>query len=146
MKRTFKIEGLSDLDNALGQLPKATAKNVLARVALKRLAPMVEDMKERAPEDHGGLKASIIATTKRPKGGGSEPRRSTVEAFAGPGRHPKALQQEFGNEHHGPQPYVRPAWDNGSDALLDGIAEDLGDEISAAATRLARKQAKLIGG
>lgn len=143
MKRTAHVEGLAELDNALGQLPKAVAKGVLRRVALGRLAPMVEDMRVRAPEGETlGLKHSIIATTKRPRGGGSEPRKSTVEAFAGPGRHPKAIQQEFGNEHHGPQPYVRPAWDAGKGALLEGISDDLGREITAAAARQARKQAR----
>lgn len=146
MSRSVKIEGLSDLNSSLGQLPKAVGESVLKRVALKRLAPMVEDMKARAPKKTHGLEKSIIATTQRPKGGGSEPRRSTVEAFAGPGRHPKAIQQEFGNERHAPHPFVRPAWDNGADALLDGLKEDLGQEITAAAEQLGRKQAKLIRG
>ncbi len=152
MADTFKIEGLSDLEKALGDLPKATGKNVLRRVALAALAPVAEDMRQNAPEDDDApagrtkLKDDIHVTTRRPKGGQSEPRQSEVEAFAGPGRHPKAVQQEFGNERHGPQPYVRPAWDNNRDNMMIDVADGLGAEIAKAAERMARKQARLLKG
>jgi hypothetical protein len=143
-KPTFKIEGLADLSKALGQLPKATGRNVLVRVGKRRMQVIADDMKDRVPERSGDLSDSIIVTTRRPKGGSREPRKSPVEIFAGPGRSPAATQQEFGNENHAPQPYVRPSWDEGADGLLEGIGDDLGDEIAKAAERLAKKQARLM--
>jgi hypothetical protein len=38
---------------------------------------------------------------------------------------------------------MRPAWDSGKDALLEGIADDLWAEISKAAARQAKKAARL---
>ncbi|RZJ01839.1 MAG: HK97 gp10 family phage protein [Brevundimonas sp.] len=144
---TIKIEGLRELDAALGQLPKATGKNVLRRVAKARLQPIAEEMRRLAPDDPktGGndLKTSITVTTKNPKG---NKRESLIEAHAGPGQLPQAHMQEFGTQHHGPQPYARPAWDGGKDDLLAGVGEDLGNEIAKAAIRLARKTARLSKG
>lgn len=143
-KSKVRIEGLADLSKALGQLPKATGRNVLTRVGKRRLQLIADDMKDRVPELSGDLGDSIVVTTRRPKGGKREPKGSPVEIFAGPGRSPAATQQEFGNENHPPQPFVRPAWDEGAAALLEGIGDDIGDEIGKAVTRIAKKQARLI--
>lgn len=143
-KTTFKVEGLADLSKALGQLPKATGRNVLVRVGKTRLQVIADDMKARVPEATGELADSITVTTRRPKGGKREPKKSPVEIFAGPGRSPAGPQQEFGNENHGPQPFVRPAWDEGAEGMLDAIGGDLGSEIAKAAERLAKKQARLM--
>jgi HK97 gp10 family phage protein len=137
---TVKVEGLREVDAALGQLGKATGRNVMRRVAVARLQPIAEDMRDKAPVDQSDLRDSIIVTTKNPK---RNRKRSQVEAHAGPGRHPQAHLQEFGTQHHGPQPFVRPAWDAGKDELLEGIADDLWTEIEKAAARQARKAARL---
>ncbi len=139
-RTTVRVEGLREVDAALGQLGKATGRNVMRRVAVARLEPMAEEMRRRAPVDQTDLRDSIAVTTKRPKG---HRKQSEVEAYAGPGRHPQAHLQEFGTQHHGPQPFARPAWDQGKDALLDGIADDLWSEISKAAARQAKKAARL---
>ena len=137
---TVKIEGLREVDAALGQLGKATGRNVMRRVAIKRLQPIADEMKANAPVDQSDLRDSIIVTTKNPK---RNRKRSEVEAHAGPGRHPQAHLQEFGTAHHAPQPFARPAWDGGKDALLEGIADDFWTEISKAAARQAKKAARL---
>lgn len=137
---TVKIEGLREVDAALGQLGKATGRNVMRRVAIKRLQPIADEMKANAPVDQSDLRDSIIVTTKNPK---RNRKRSEVEAHAGPGRHPQAHLQEFGTAHHAPQPFARPAWDGGKDALLEGIADDFWTEIGKAAARQAKKAARL---
>lgn len=137
---TVKIEGLREVDAALGQLGKATGRNVMRRVAIKRLQPIADEMKANAPVDQSDLRDSIIVTTKNPK---RNRKRSEVEAHAGPGRHPQAHLQEFGTAHHAPQPFARPAWDGGKDALLEGIADDFWTEIEKAAARQAKKAARL---
>lgn len=135
-----KIEGLREVDAALGQLGKATGRNVMRRVAIKRLQPIADEMKANAPVDQSDLRDSIIVTTKNPK---RNRKRSEVEAHAGPGRHPQAHLQEFGTAHHAPQPFARPAWDGGKDALLEGITDDFWTEIEKAAARQAKKAARL---
>ena len=46
MKTTMKLEGFRELDKALGELPKATGKNVLRKVGRKALEPMRADAEE----------------------------------------------------------------------------------------------------
>lgn len=137
---SVRVEGLRDLDAALGQLPRATGKNVLRRVALARLEPMADAMRQKVPVDSGDLKDSVTVTTKNPK---QNRKQSTVEAHAGPGRHPQAHLREFGGDRNPPAPYVRPAWDGGKNALLDGIKDDLWEAIEKAAQRVAKKAARL---
>lgn len=137
---TVRVEGLREIDQALGQLGKSTGRNVMRRVALARLQPIAEEMRRLAPVAAGDLKESIAVTTRRPK---RHRKMSEVEAYAGPGRHPQAHLQEFGAQHHGPQPFARPAWDGGKEKLLEGIQGDFWSEISKAAARQARKAARL---
>ncbi len=162
MQGALKLEGLAGLKKALDNLPKATSKNVQRRVLLKRAQLVVDSAKAKAPVRLGHLRRSIIATTKRPAGRASASRRafaaagggaagraaskaagaSMVEVFVGPGRHPQAGQQEFGNRRHPPRPYLRPAWDENQRRVLDGIADDMWAEISKASARLAKKAAR----
>ena len=51
----------------------------------------------------------------------------------------KAIAQEFGTERHGPQPYLRPAFDALAAATIERAAENLKFEVYAAAERQARK-------
>lgn len=148
------VEGLREVDAALGELGKATGRNVMRRVALARLEPMAEEARRLAPDDPdtGGndLKTSIAVSTRLGKRQGKLNRRSKSEAEAhmgpaGPGGRvpPQGTQQEFGNKNHPPQPFMRPAWDGGQDALLEGIKEDFWAEIEKAAARQAKKAARL---
>lgn len=162
MNGAMRIEGLAALKKALDDLPKATAKNVQRRVLLKRAQIVVDAAKAKAPVRIGHLRNSIIATTKRPRGRAAASRRAfaaagggaagraaakaagsdMVEVFVGPGRHPQAGQQEFGNRNHPPHPYLRPAWDETQRRVLDGIADDMWAEINKASARLAKKAAR----
>jgi HK97 gp10 family phage protein len=139
------VEGLAEVQTALRQLPDATAKNVLRRVGRKRLAPVAERARELVPVGQGELRDSIAVSTRltrRQRGKHRKDAPDDVEVFAGAGPHPQAHLQEFGAEHHGPQPFMRPAWDAEKDGVLAGIKQGLWDEIEKAATRLARKAAR----
>lgn len=173
MKPTIKIEGLRELDAALGQLPKATARNVLRRTLKKAGEPTAERARQLVPVNQGHLKRSITVSTKKPVGHGAgrqafaaamragatkaaagaaarAANRTSADAFAeafiGPGRYPHAHMVEFGTEKMAPQPYLRPAWDATKMKVLDIIKSELGSEISKAAKRLARKAARRSGG
>lgn len=141
---SVSIQGLREVDAALGELTKATGRNVMRRAGVKALEPIAEAMRDKAPDDPrtGGndLKASVTVTTKRPK---RHRKESEVEVFAGPGQLVQATQQEFGNQNHGPQAFVRPSWDQGRDQILPDLIEAFWPEIKKAAERAARKTARL---
>ena len=73
---------------------------------------------------------------------GDDPAITSAVMVIGPGRMPQAYMQEFGTVHHGPQPYMRPAWDANALQALELIKSELWNEIQKAAARLARKAAR----
>ncbi len=156
VKTTVKVEGLRELDEALGQLSKASARSVLRRVGLKALRPVADTARNLAPDDPatGGndLRSSIGVGTKLSPRQAKLARRMIkrgeadkhfVEVYAGAGPVPHAHLQEFGTSHHGAQPFMRPAWDSNKSGVLDTIKSELGSEIDKAAKRQARKAARL---
>jgi HK97 gp10 family phage protein len=144
-----RIEGLKELQTALRALPDATAKRVVRRVLKKRAEPIAAHARSLTPVDEGDLKQSIGVSTKltrrqrrmRRKGA-----RDDIEMFIGAGALPQAHMQEFGTQHNAPRAFLRPAWDAGKDALLQGLKDDLWAEIEKSAARLARKRAKASRG
>lgn len=155
---TVSISGLREVDAALGDLGKATGRNVLRRVAVSRLQPMAEEARRLAPDDPrtvgNDLKNSIAVSTQL-KGYAkrlNKRSKSEAEAHMGPAgtkaakAPPQGSLQEFGTVNHDPKPFMRPAWDGGKDALLEGIKDDLWAEIERAAARQAKKAARLARG
>lgn len=145
MTITVKVEGLSEVMEALRELPNATAKNVMKRVLLKRAEPFAETARRLVPVDEGHLKNSIhVATklTRRQKGRHRKVDRDDVEVFVGPGTDPAAHLVEYGSSRQAAQPYMRPAFDQNKDKFVAGVAKDMWAEIEKAATRLAKKAAK----
>jgi HK97 gp10 family phage protein len=137
---TIKLEGLADLDRALGQFKESTAKAVLRRVGRKALQPFDQSWREKAPVltghlEHSGSVGSKLSRSQRAE----HERESFVEVFAGPGPNPQAIQQEFGNAHNPPQPFARPAWDETQGQALEIVATELGAEIAKTAARVAKK-------
>lgn len=151
MKPSVRTAGFSELDAALGEFKKGTGRNILRRAALEALQPMADVMEAKAPKLEGDLKSAVGVGTKRAKGARKHFREtSTVEVYAGVklvggGMPPQATQQEFGNENHGPQPFVRPAWDEERDATLDRSRNAITMQIDAATVRARRKALKAGG-
>ena len=149
MVTRVKVEGLKELDAALGELPKSTAKAVLRRILKKAGQPIADTAEQLAPRDDGTLAESIGVSTKLTSRQRSQHRKmfkndkASVEMFVGAGGLPQAHIQEFGSENIvTPQPFMRPAWDQHQNEALEIIKTNLGDEIIAAAKRLARKAAR----
>lgn len=145
MANRVRIDGLRELEAALANLPKATGKNVLRRVLKKAAEPIAADAEANAPRGTGHLVRDVAVAsrlTKRQAGLARKEGKSDVEVHIGV-RDPAGVQNEYGNINHGPQPFMRPAWDANKDAALRSISDDLGTEIEKAAARLARKAARL---
>lgn len=144
-KTTVKIEGLKELDRALGQLPRATAKAALRQVLRDAAEPMARQARQSAPRDEYHLYESIDVSTRlsrRQRGQHREENQPTFqEMFVGT-NNPAGVQQEFGNERHGAQPFMRPAWDAQKKPTLDRIANSLWLRIEQAAQRLARRASR----
>lgn len=140
MSGRVKVEGLKELEQALMALGRVAARNVARRTLMKAAQPIADDAAQRAPEETGSLVKSVAASTRNPR---RHKKESPVEVHVGPGRSPRAHLQEFGSRHHGPQPFLRPAWQAGKDDALASIAADLSDEIAKATKRQANKAARL---
>ncbi|MEO6012737.1 MAG: hypothetical protein ABIQ30_04015 [Devosia sp.] len=147
MTVTIKITGLQEIDRALADLgTKALARGVLTRVGKKRLQPIADKANSLAPDDPatpGGLSTSFTVGTKltpRQQGLAKKAGKDFVEVYAGTAD-PAGVQMEFGNVNHGPQPSLRPAWEEGKEAVLSGIGADLWSEIEKTAARKAKRAA-----
>ncbi|ARQ01886.1 hypothetical protein CAK95_24400 [Pseudorhodoplanes sinuspersici] len=137
------LEGLKDLDRALSELSKATARNVLLRTLKEEGRPIADAGEANAPKLTGELAQSYAVGTKltrRQKK--ASKKESMVEVYIGPTPHPKSVQTEFGNAHQAPEPHLRPAWDSNVGRVFDGIKKALAEQIEKARARLARKAAR----
>jgi HK97 gp10 family phage protein len=157
---TVKLEGFKELEKALAELPKATGKNVLRRIAKAALESMADAAAAKAPADQGPLSFSISVSekrTRRAKGGGarlvggkwrsaaSEGIEVAMGPAAGLGTLYYATHVEFGTVDAPAQPYMRPAWDAGAEKALDFVKDNLGNEVAKAAARVTKKRAKAGG-
>lgn len=144
---TVRIEGLRELERALAELPKATARNTLQRVLKKAAEPTADAWKAKAPRDAGQYAESIIVgpsskLTGRQKKDAKKEGKHFAEIHVGTAD-PAGQQQEFGNINHPAQPSGRPAWKETQDGALNTIKAELGGEIEKSAARLASKAARL---
>jgi len=150
-----KLQGFADLDKALQQIEKqSTRKAVLRRSLRKAAEPMAQLASSLAPIGATGNLAESVVVGVKLDGRQAKIHRKmfrndkqAVEIFVGPsylkgggGRH--GHLQEFGTVNHGPQPFMRPAWDQDKGALLDRLGEEIAADIEKTAARAARKAAK----
>lgn len=147
---TVRLEGFRELERALNELPKSTGKAVLRRVAKGALQPMADRARSMAPVDRGDLRDAIMVSEKRTKRVARVNRfdkNSGIQMAMGPVSGDAVLNYatfvEFGTIDTAAKPYMRPAWHGGKDEALDYIKANLGREIDRAATRLAKKTARL---
>lgn len=150
-----KVEGLAGLDNALSELPKATARNTLIRAGKQALVPFIDAVRVLAPVDEdpastpnrppGTLRDSYVIGTKLNKTQARNVRRggkNFAEVYAGT-NDPAGVQTEFGNDHQAAQPHARPAWEATKNEVLATVGDLIWDEIYKSAKRLAAKAAKM---
>lgn len=146
MAETFRIEGLADLEAALiglreeFDLSRSTAKNTIKRALTDAAEPIRSDAEARAPVLSGTLQASVIVSTKLSRRQKSQNKmESPVEVYVGPGPLPQAITQEFGAAQHGPQPFMRPAFDTNKMSVMNSLKDAIAAQIEKTRARLARK-------
>lgn len=143
MSRFVSVEGLSDLDAILGELKFSTAKGALRRVAIEALQPMDDAWRAKAPKLTGHLSESGGVGTKLTRSQKAALEKdSSVEVYCGPSGDPAAIQDEFGNRHQAAEPFMRPAWDETQDQVLDRVAHGLAFEIQATSDRAIKRGGK----
>lgn len=147
MRTSFRVDGLRDVDRALSELPKATARGVTRRVLIKAAEPVERAAVNNAPEFTGALKKDIETGAKLTKAQARTAKRlgkSEVEVHIGV-VDPAGVQTEFGNAHQAAKPWFRPAWDGTQNEALDIIKDEYAGEIEKTRGRLARRAARRGG-
>jgi HK97 gp10 family phage protein len=136
---SVKVEGLRELEQALGELPEAVAKRTLNRVLKRAAEPIRAAAAAAAPKRTGRLSKSIIVSPRLTRSQRRQAERhGFAEMFVG-SKSPLAHLIEFGTAHSAPNAFLRRAWDAHKDEALAIIKTELGGEIKRAAARLARK-------
>lgn len=139
-RQFFHVEGLKELDQALKELPKAVAQDVLRKTVMEAAQPIARAGEAYAPKLTGNLAQSYTVGSRLTRRQQRFHRKqSPVEVFVGPTPHPKSIQTEFGNAHQAAQPHLRPAWDSNVMLVLDSIRKTLAEQIERTRARLARK-------
>jgi HK97 gp10 family phage protein len=149
-----ELIGFKEMDQALAELPKATGKNVLRRIARGALEPMANAAAAKAPTRTGRLAYSISVSEKRTsrakwQSGKFRSAASTGITMAmGPASGLGTLQyasfDEFGTVDTPAFAYMRAAWDGGAYQALDYVKANLRIAIKTAAAKVARKRAKAL--
>lgn len=138
---TVKVEGLSEVGEALAGLKKATARTQMRNALIAGGEITARAARLLAPVDEGGLKESInVGTRLSSRQASMHVPQAEVEVFIGPPSSPKAIVQEFGSFDQPPQAYMRPAWLRTRDAVLKRVSDEIIVRVEAAVAR-ARKLA-----
>lgn len=142
-QQMFRVEGLKELEEALKELPRATARSTLRRTLIVAAQPIARAGEAYAPRRTGELAQSYTVGSRLSRRQRRlHKKESQVEVFVGPTAHPKSVQTEFGNAHQAAEPHLRPAWDGNVMGVLDRIRQILAEQIEKTRTRLARKAAR----
>lgn len=147
---SVKIEGLQETVANLGDLSRATQRNVVRRTLERAGQPTASLASRLAPEQRGVLAFSIAVSPQLTRRQKREGKVNEVEMHIGPAGGQGALFyaafQEFGTIDMPPHPYMRPAWEATKAAVLGLIVSGLSTEVDKAAARAAAKVARLAAG
>lgn len=152
----LEFKGGREMERALAELPRSTAKAVVRRVLKKTLAPVAD-----AADAYSEHFQIAVGTRLSPRQRGlarSDFAGHVVTMYVGPvqedGSHaPHAHLVEFGTgpRHHKsgkftgimpPDPFLRPAWDAFSPTLLPELGRLMWEEIEKTVARRAARAAK----
>lgn len=136
MKMKVRLEGTDEIARKFRAMGKALQREVLVPIMVERLDPMAADMRAHAARRSGEMADSVTVSTElSPAQAASSVPIAPIEVYAGPGPNPQAIQEEFGNFHQAPSPFIRPAYDGHAKTAMRGIAQDGIDAILDAAKK-----------
>lgn len=143
MKTVVKVEGLKELDAALS-LFTPSKRRAIGRVALDNAGEITaKAARALVPVDTGGLRESIDVSGTLSRAQKSEhAKRAEQERFIGPDSRPQGHLREFGGDGNAPQPFMRPAWDQTKEQVLDRIGDELWVGIEKAVNQAAKRAAR----
>ncbi|SNT76715.1 HK97-gp10 family putative phage morphogenesis protein [Paracoccus seriniphilus] len=154
MSVTIDVEGFAELEKALDNLSKSAGKAVLRRALKKAAQPTADLARSMAPVKTGKLAKSVIVGTRLDGRQARIHRRmfrddkAAVEMFVGPsylrgdgGRHGHLV--EFGTSKMAARPFMRPAWDQDKNAMLERLSDELWAELEKSIRRAEKRAAKL---
>jgi HK97 gp10 family phage protein len=146
----FKIEGLKGLEEALVELEQMTGKintgrNAVQRGLIKAMRRIEDRARQLAPVDDGDLRNSITTKKARAKRTSRDrfARETGVEIHTGPAGKGSgfAYFNEFGTINAPPHPFMRPAADSESEAVVAEVAKVLREEIDKTVARAKKRAA-----
>ena len=136
MKPTIRITGTKDISRRLDAMGKALRKQTLMPLVKEGLEPMADEMRARAARGSGQMTNSVtVSEHLSPAQSAQNVPIAEVEAYAGPGPNPQAIQEEFGNFRQSPRPFIRPAFDVHVDRALKHVARGGIDLVLKAAKK-----------
>jgi HK97 gp10 family phage protein len=145
----LKLTGFKEMDMVLRQLPNATAKRVADRAMKKALAPVASAANGMRPKGMPPVIVEKRLNKNQAREFRSEQTDQVRVMFVG-SPSPRAHLEEFGT---GPRkhksgkstgimrarPFMRPAWDQTREQVLDLLRADLAREIEKAVGRRAKR-------
>ena len=158
----MEIKGARELEAALFGLGQdRLIKATLKRALLDASRPAVATAERLAPKHTGRMATKIAVSTtlsrRQRRGGGYKVNPNTAYVWIGAAPRGPGVLAEFGT---GPryhkrtrkfvgampaQPFLRPAWEQHKDQILEDFSKALWIQIEKSAKRLARRQAKAAG-
>ncbi len=141
MSMEFKVDGFKDLAAMLERLQSVRREEgALTRAMIKAVEPTADLTRSLVPVRTGTLRRSITVSNKlkgRTKEAGiTAVYLGTSYGRGKGGRHGHLV--EFGTKHSRPRPFLRPAWDQDSRAMLLRLADELRLQIEKAVKRKGR--------
>lgn len=155
MKMDIDLKGAAQIEAALKEMAKSTAVRTARQAMRNSLAPVESAAKALAPKGAtGNLQASVtISHRLTPSQAAGAPRegKEVQHMYVGASA-PHAHLVEFGTgprfhksgKYVGqmpPNPWMRPAWDDNRDAVLNRLRADLWAAIQGFLARKARREA-----
>jgi HK97 gp10 family phage protein len=148
---TFSTKGFRELEQAIVQeLPKTTARGVMARAAVDAMKPMEEAMARGAPfdaldRDDDGRHLNETMRTKRVPARRSKGEVAVRTGPAPTGKRARANAgwQENGTAKMPAHPYARPAADSESMTVIERLQGSLVTQLGKTKARIAKRAARL---
>lgn len=142
--RTFKMQGVSELQRSLNQLPDKLRDNAMKNAAAAGARLIRDEAKRLVPVDTGNLRDDIVVARQVKVRGMRRKLKIAGRVFLGIRGDSRFYSHlvEFGSSRLSPRPFFRPALDAMAPQALKVIGEKLAKEIHRAAGKLSGWKSK----